>query len=88
VPLSAGYGRMRRGYSPTMNNPNEPASPVRRDVEGEAGGATYETPLTLGPESDHTHDPIRGNAPHDNVVPVAPSTPTDEPASDGPLNPA
>jgi hypothetical protein len=32
--------------------------PELHQVDGPAGGSTYETPLTLGPDSDH-EDPIR-----------------------------
>lgn len=71
-----------------MTNPNDLPNPVRHEVVGEAGGVTYETPLTLGPDSDHADDPLRGDNSQNGDVPTAPSSPTDEPASDGPLNPA
>ena len=68
-----------------MTSPDDLPNPVRHQVED--GGVNYETPLTLGPDSDHADDPNR-NRPQDDTVPVAPSGPKDEPVSDGPLNPA
>jgi hypothetical protein len=75
-------------------SPQDTPDPELHEVDD--GGYTYETPLTLGPDSDHAGDPIRTNQ-HDHPtqpsgiaydnVPEAPSSPTNPPATDGPLNP-
>ena len=44
-----------------MTSPDELPTPVRHEVAGDNGEVTYETPLTLGPDSDHADDPQREN---------------------------
>jgi hypothetical protein len=73
-----------------MTTPQNIPDPELHEVDD--GGYTYETPLTLGPDSDHVDDPIRtdqGDKPtQPSGIPDAPSGPSDPPAPDGPLNPA
>lgn len=63
-----------------MTSPDALPNPERHEVAGESGGATYETPLSLGPDSDHAGDPNR----EDDNGPGGPSSPTSEPALESP----
>ena len=58
-----------------MTSPDELPNPLRHELQGDNGGVTHETPLTLGPDSDHADDPNRGNSPRHNEVPDAPLQP-------------
>jgi hypothetical protein len=59
---SDGLAERSCGYSAAMTMPPDPTSPnptepVPTDPPGEL--MPSETPLTLGPDSDHVNDPIR-----------------------------
>jgi hypothetical protein len=69
------------------STPQEQPEPELHTVGDEVPGHSYETPLTLGPDSDHAGDPIRNDQQRD-AIPAAPSNTRHEPTSDDPLNPA